>query len=97
MKNKNSNDFLTTKDIASATRRFITRYLIGIRKSVEISEVQDFCFQLEREELWDLSIRKNEDLIDLIYKKLVEFKLKVSQAYDFYNIIGDEDKNALNI
>ena len=29
--------------------------------------------------------------------KVNEFKLTVGQAYDFYNIIGDDDRNTLNI
>ena len=35
--------------------------------------------------------------MDSIYLKLKEFNLKISQAYEFYNIIGEEDRNALNI
>ena len=34
--------------------------------------------------------------MDIITNMTFEFKLKVGQAYDFYNIIGDEDRNSLN-
>ena len=32
----------------------------------------------------------------LLAEKLGEFNLTVGQAYEFYKIIGDEDKNDLN-
>ncbi len=38
---------------------------------------------------------KIEDLPDLILAKIGYFKLTVGQAYEFYQIIGEEDKNFL--
>ena len=35
--------------------------------------------------------------MELVSGKIYEFKLTVGQAYEFYNIIGDEDRNTLKI
>ena len=97
LKNKNSNDLITTNDLAAAIRRFITRYLVGTSQIVDIKEDRKLAFELTREELWKEKIRKSEDLMDLVFQKIEEFKLKVSQAYEIYNLIGEEDRNELNI
>ena len=34
---------------------------------------------------------------DLIFGKINEFKLKVGQAFNLYEIIGEEDKNTIKI
>ena len=48
--------------------------------------------ELTREELWEENIKKNNDFEELIFEKMKDIKLVVGQAYEFYNIIGDEDK-----
>ena len=35
--------------------------------------------------------------MEIVGGQLNEFKLKVGQAYAFYNLIGNEDKNSLLI
>ena len=87
---------ISVKDLGAATRRFISRYLAGKLQVTDITEDRDLPFELSREELWEEKIGKLEDLMDIITNMMFEFKLKVGQAYEFYNIIGDEDRNALN-
>ena len=87
---------ISVKDLGAATRRFISRYLAGKLQVTDITEDRDLSFELSREELWEEKIGQLEDLMDIITNMTFEFKLKVGQAYDFYNIIGDEDRNSLN-
>ena len=90
LNSKNSNDEITVKDLAAATRRLISRYLTG--KISDIDEKRDLVLELTREELWEENIKKNNDFEELIFEKMKDIKLVVGQAYEFYNIIGDEDK-----
>ena len=62
-----------------------------------ISEKRELAYELSREDLWEEKFRKLNNLMDIIIEKLSEFKLTVGQAYEFYKIIGDDDKSVLNI
>ena len=87
---KDSNDKITVKDLAASTRRLISRYLTS--KISDIDEKRDFAFELNREELWEENIKKLDDFEELLMEKMKDIKLVVGQAYEFYNLIGDEDK-----
>ena len=63
----------------------------------DIKEDRDLAFELSRDELWEERISNREDFQDTITTQLNEFQLKVGEAYSFYNLIGDEDKNSLKI
>ena len=75
------------KDLAAAVRRFITRYLSEID---DINENEDLANEIYREDLWDEEILKKGYLRSVI-DKLREIKLKVEEAYDFYELINQED------
>ena len=94
---KNENDKIQTKDLAAATRRYISRYLAGKRETTDYDEKRGLTRELDRIELWEEKIGKYDDLTDLIIAKIYEFNLNIGQAYEFYNIIGEEDKNSLKI
>ena len=93
---KDSLNIISLKNLGSATRRFITRYLTGITGVIDIKEDRKLVFELSRGEFWEEKIRNLDNLDKLLDEKLGEFNLKVGQAYEFYKIIGDEDKNDLN-
>ena len=97
LKARYSNDEITVKELAAATRRLISRYLTGQLQPFDIDENQSLDFQLSREDLWEEKIGKLANLVELIDEKINEFKLTVGQAYEFYQIIGEEDRNAFNI
>ena len=88
-------DIIPLTSLAAATRRFISRYLAGNIQFVDIKGDRDLSFELTRAEFWEEKIGKLDDLIDLVSQKIFEFKLTVGQAYEFYNLIGDEDRNAI--
>lgn len=97
IKKKKQNDIIPNKNLGSATRRLISRYLAGKVAVTDVEENRDLAFELSRPELWEEKIGNLEDLMDLINDKILEFKLTVGQAYEFYNIIGEDDRNTLNI
>ena len=97
LKKKNENEIIPTKSLAAATRRLISRYLAGKIEYTDIKEDRDLTFELIREELWEEKIGQLEDLLDFVAAKMNGIKLTIGQAYEFYNIIGEEDKNAINI
>ena len=94
-KEKDPNEKYSIKDLGAAVRRLISRYLAGKLEVTDISEDRDLAFELSREEFWEEKIAQMDDLMDIIGVQLYEFKLKVGQAYAFYNLIGEEDKNSL--
>ena len=97
LKEKNSSDIINSKNLASATRRFISRYLVGGSMTIDIKKDRDLAFELSRMELWEEKIGKMDNLLELIREKIKEFRLTVGQVFEFYNIIGEEDRNSLKI
>ena len=94
LKEKNNNNIITVKDLGAATRRLISRYLVG-ENNIDIGKDRDLGFEISREELWEEKIGKLENLDELINGKVNEFKLTVGQAFEFYNLIGEDDRNIL--
>jgi len=89
------NEAFTIKDLGAAVRRFISRYLAGTMQELEINEDRKLSDELGREDLWDESISEKYDLLEINNYLLDEFKLTVSQAYEFYKLIGKEDEDLL--
>ena len=95
-KKKDPKDIITIRDLAAATRRLISRYLAGKLEFTDIKEDVDLATHLSRLELWEEKYSKiDEDLMTLVPNYLSEFKLIVGQAYEFYNLIGEEDRNSI--
>ena len=95
-KKKDPKDIITIRDLAAATRRLISRYLAGKLEFTDIKEDADLATHLSRLELWEEKYSKiDEDLMTLVLNYLSEFKLIVGQAYEFYNLIGEEDRNSI--
>ena len=92
---KKEDDKIPWKQLAAAVRRFISRYLVGDRQTIDIDEKQSLTFQLSRIDLWEEKFGKLEKLDELIQEKINQFKITVGQAYNFYEIIGKEDKNSI--
>ena len=90
-------DLINTRDLAAATRRLISRYLAGKLATTDVNENNKLVEYLCKEELWEEKIGQLDDLTGLVSGKIFEFKLTIGQAYEFYNIIGDEDKKLVNI
>ena len=96
IKVKNSKDTISVKELASATRRFISRYLVGKQEFNDVGEKRKLVYELCRKELWEEKIGNLDNLFELIEEKIKEFDLIVGQSYEFYNLIGEEDRKAFN-
>ena len=95
IKQKKEDDKIPVKYFGASTRRLISRYLAGKLQVTDIKEDRDLAGELTRIELWEERYGKLEDLEDIIYGKFKDFKLTVGQAYEFYNIIGQDDRKTI--
>ena len=97
LEDKKENEKIPWKELAAAVRRLISRYLTGEMQTTDINENLELVSQLYRTDLWEEKLGKLDDLEELITEKIKQFKLTVGQAFNFYEIIGDEDKNSIII
>lgn len=95
IKKFNSNNIYSKKDLASAVRRLISRYLVGTGDLNDIRKENDLCFELSRADLWNKNIRIIDDLDIKIKEHIGNFELKVEEALSFYELIGNEDKEEI--
>ena len=95
-KNYNENKkLIKKKDLASALRRLISRYLAGKRGDTDIKEDQELIQQMTRNDLWEKNIIDVEDFQTEIYS--LTFNLKVSQAYEYLEILGGDSLDIFDI
>jgi hypothetical protein len=92
---KYDNKLYTIKDLAAAVRRFISRYLVGKTDTTDINEKKELAYEICRLELWEQKIGNVDGFEAIIKEHLQDFNLKVGEAYDFYEIIGAEDKKSI--
>ena len=85
-------DKISLNDLAAPLRRFISRYLVGNKEVIDVNENNTLDFQLGRIDLWGEKYGNLDNLIQLVSEKIKNFNLKVCHALDFYNIIGEQDK-----
>ena len=87
---------ISIKQLAAAVRRYISRYLAGKRETTDIDEKRDLTFDLTRIDLWEEKIGQLNNLDELVFSLIGEFKLIVGQAYEFYKLIEEKDINPLD-
>ena len=96
---KHNDEIITKKEISSAVRRFIIRYLLNDNKKENIDPNSKLYMCLERKYLWSNRIftKIKNNFNDLIKQYLggFSFSLEVRHSLEFYNIIGDEEKKFL--
>ena len=81
------------KDLGAAVRRYISRYLVGLTQNIDIENTRQLYFELSRQELWEEKVLKLDcDLEEELKRHIGNLKLQVSQAYKFYELIGNDDK-----
>ena len=96
---EHKDNIITKKEISTAVRRFIVRYLLNDNKK-EISNDPNLSLYvcLERKYLWNNKIfsQVEDGFNELIKKYLGNFKLDVKHALEFYNVIGEEERKFMN-
>ena len=82
----------TLKDLAAAVRRYISRYLVGFTQTNDVEITKKLSDYLSRQDLWEEKVWGQDcDLIDEISRHIGGLQIQISQAYKFYEIIGEED------
>ena len=89
----NENNNLPIKELASAVRRFISRYLVGKNKKADIEPKSLLLHELKRPDLWN---KKIENLEELLSDEIKEYKLTVGQCFKFYELIKEKDEKEIN-
>ena len=93
--NNKVNEDIPIKDLASAIRRFISRYLVGKKQKNNIDPKAPLLPQLKRVDLWSENIWNIQNLYKKISNLIGEFKLTVGQSLSFYLLIKEEDENEI--
>lgn len=92
-----NDEILTKEEIASAVRKFITRYLLNESKKEKIDPNLKLYICLERKYLWRnqifSKITEKNHFNNLIKKYLdnLSFSLEAKHCIEFYNIIGENE------
>ena len=98
-KEKHKDAIITQKEISTAVRRFITRYLLNDNIEEGNDPNLSLYICLERKYLWNNEIFSSIDdnFNDLIKQYLgsFSFTLEARHSLDFYNLISEEEKNYL--
>ena len=89
---KNGEQKLIEKvNLASACRKLISRYLISKRNDNDINPENLLSLYLEKTDLWDLEIIKNQDLFQMELNNIKDFNIKVSQAYKLCELLDPDN------
>ena len=89
-KNNDINNNIKKIDLASAVRKFISRYLAGKRSQSEIGEDKMLFDYLIRVDLWEINIDVPE--FENEFFELSKFKITVGEGKDFYDKLGGDNK-----
>ena len=82
----------TLKDLAAAVRRYISRYLVGFTQTNDVEITKKLSEYLSRQDLWEEKVWGQDcDLMDEISRHIGGLQIQISQAYKFYELIGEED------
>jgi len=86
---------ITKKNLSSACRKLISRYLVSTRDDTDYSENNKLTLYLDREEMWSAELWKNEEIIKQDLEVLSKEELILGQSYELYNILGGDENKAL--
>ena len=88
---------ITKNSLATACRRFISRYLVGLRYDTDYDCDEDLSIYLTRNEFWPNEYFKEEKTLCEEIDLLKNERIKVGQCYALYKLLGgdvdDEIKN----
>ena len=83
---------ITKVILASAVRKFISRYLSGKRMDNDIkADAELFLFIPAKYELWPKDYPDKEEFDTEIYGLMGEFNVTVAQSVHFYHALGDDN------
>ena len=77
--------------LASACRKFISRYLVGKREDTDYNENNKLYLYLNREDIWPIELWKNEEIIEQYLEIIKREDISVGQSYELYNLLGGDE------
>ena len=86
---------ITKVNLASACRKFISRYLTSSRKDDDFNDENDLSDQLTRYEFWSKEIFEKEDDLTKELNYLKNLQITVGQCFELYNLMGCDEKTEL--
>ena len=90
----NNKNIITRKDLSTAIRRFVSRYLLGRRSEKEIDKNSNLIDNLYKKELWnkkDLVDNKQfEKELNLLFNIKNKSMISIGQATKLQEYLGDE-------
>ena len=92
---REENEIISWKELAAAVRRFISRYLMIEKKNSDVKENNMLKRHLIGKDLWRKNFTNITNLEELINEKINKFNITVKQAFKFYEMIGEKDKNSI--
>ena len=87
---------ITEKNLASACRKFISRYLVSTRKDTDYNEKMDLSSNLARYEFWPKEVIEDDDKFNNEISILKTIGLTTGQCYELYNLMGGDETDELN-
>ena len=77
--------------LASACRKFISRYLVGKREDTDYNENNKLYLYLDREDIWPIELWKNEEIIEQYLEIIKREDISLAQSYELYNLLGGDE------
>ena len=88
--NVNKEKIITKVMLSSATRKFVSRYLSGLRSDEPFKKNENIMYMLmSKEDLWDKDIFNN-DKFNTEMEEMIDMNIKVEQAVELWNVLGDD-------
>ena len=88
-------DFKLIDDLSKALRRYISRYLVGIKKETGL-ENNNLFLELEiNSDLWGIKSGNMNEIKEFLDDKCKDIVITVSKSFEFYNLIGNKDKQSI--
>jgi len=87
---KDEKKIITKKNLTTALRRLISRFLISSRQEAEINPDLELRSNIGREEFWNKDISNNENFLKEIFD-ICKKEIKIRHSYKLYEIL-DGDK-----
>ena len=79
------------KELASACRKLISRYLISKRSDNDINPDNLLSLYLVKRDLWNWEIVKNNEIFEMELNNIKKFNIKISQIYNLCSLLDPDN------
>ena len=86
------NAFINKVFLATAIRRFISRYLVGLREDMQTNCTNPLFSYLEiKEDCWDFELTRNKNLFTSSIEEFKKSDISVNEGLKLYELLGGDD------